>query len=141
MVPGVRITFFAPSTTAASIRSLCRNSSMRSSSDVSSSCCCLAAFADSPPFSSDTLLLSLFWRTFSILSRRYSIFAFESASIWCASASSFLSRPWCPLEIDWIMFSAPFFTFVSMLSCFSSDMSSLSLAVNSGPLGITVDRI
>lgn len=74
-------------------------------------------------------------RTFSIRNRRNSILALESASICCASANSFLSRPWWPLVIDCIIFSAPFFTFVSILSCFSNDTSSLSFGVKSGVKG------
>lgn len=74
-------------------------------------------------------------RTFSMRNLRNSIFALESASICCASANSFLSRPWWPLVIDCIIFSAPFFTFVSMLNCFSSDISNLSFGVKSGVKG------
>lgn len=59
-----------------------------------------------------------------------SILAFESASIWWASASSFLSHP---MPSDWIMFSAPVFTFISICSCFSSEASTLSLAVAGAP--------
>lgn len=58
---------------------------------------------------------------------RNSIFALASANIcWASASSCFLSRPCRPLVIDWIMFSAPFLTFVSMLSCFSSEARSWS---------------
>ena len=68
-----------------------------------------------PSISSDWTCL-----TFIIRILMYSILALESASICCASASSFLSRVG-PLLYCWIMFSAPCFTFNSMFSCFSND--------------------
>lgn len=80
-------------------------------------------------------LLTLFdWpfrRTFNIRNLRNSIFAFESANICCASANNFLSRPWWLPLIDCIIFSAPFFTFISMFNCFSNDVNSLSFGVSS----------
>lgn len=70
----------------------------------------------------------------SMRNLRYSILALESCSIWCASASSFLSR-WWPALMLCSMFSAPCFTLTSMLSCFSSATSLRSASVPSGALG------
>lgn len=78
-----------------------------------------------------TLLDCPLRRTFNIRNFRNSIFALESANICWASANNFLSRPWWAPLIDCIIFSAPFFTFISIFNCFSNDISSLSFGVSS----------
>lgn len=78
---------------------------------------------------------NLIWGlTLRILILRNSILALASWSICWASASSFLSRECGPSVMLLIMFSAPSFTFSSMLSLFSRLTSLGSWLTPSWPL-------